>query len=207
MRLNVLNNNLVEIQQERFICELMYAGLDHNMTGRAIYEEIGFGNHAYVHPDLWEKLQKLIPWLEEKQLKMKIFDAYRPPMAHRKLREVIPQPGFFAADAAISPHCRATAVDVCLCDENGKELSYPTLVDAYDPDYAKQVQKGESAAFFEYLKKARHDYVDEQVPEQIHNRQELKALMESVGLKALPHEWWHYELPEGRTEAYPMLEF
>lgn len=198
--------NLIEINDPHFIVELMYAGTAHNMTGRPVYQEIGFGNKALVHKDLWQKLQKLIPWLEQHRRKIKIFDAYRPPLAHRKLREVIPQEGFFAIDPSVSPHCRATAVDLCLTDEDGRELAYPTLVDAYDEHYAQDVQNGQSAAFFEYLKQARHDYTGG-MQQARRNRDELRALMESVGLKALPHEWWHYELPEGREDGkYPMIK-
>ena len=51
----------VEISDPDFIVELMYAGLNHNMTGRAVYQEIGLGNHAYIHQDMWQVLQKAIP--------------------------------------------------------------------------------------------------------------------------------------------------
>lgn len=200
-----MTESLVEINNPHFIIELMYADTKQNMTGRPVYREIGFGNRGLVHKDLWAKLEKLIPWLEEHKRKLKVFDAYRPPLAHQKLREVIPQPGFFAIDPSVSPHCRATAVDVCLTDKNGVELEYPTLVDAYDPHYAAQVQNGQSEAFFEYLKKARHDY-EGAAAQALQNRFDLKKLMEGIGLKALPHEWWHYELPDGREDAkYPMI--
>ena len=57
--------NLVEIIDPHFVVDLMYAGTAHNMTGCPVYEEIGMGNHAYVHQDLWSALQKLIPYLEK----------------------------------------------------------------------------------------------------------------------------------------------
>lgn len=200
-------DSLVEINNPYFVVDLMYAGTKQNMTGKAVYLEIGFGNKAFVHKELWDKLIKLVPWLETHQRKVKIFDAYRPPLAHQKLREIIPQPGFFAANPATSPHCRGTAVDLCLIDENGIELEYPTLVDAYNPFYAKEVQSGNSETFFDYLKKAHHDY-NEGSKQALRNRDELRELMESIGLKALPHEWWHYELPHGREDnKYPMIEY
>lgn len=204
--MKMTNPNLIEINDPHFIVELMYAGTNHNMTGQPVYQQIGFGNKAFVHKDLWDKLKNLIPFLEQKGWKLKIYDAYRPPLAHQKLREVIPQPGFFALDPAISPHCRATAIDVALIDENGREFVYPTAVDAYDTYYAKEVQAGRSDEFFNYLKKARHDYEDADNSTAIANRRLLKETMESIGLKALPHEWWHYELPDGRTEKYPMIQ-
>ena len=175
------------------------------MTGVAVYEEIGFGNKAFVHKDLWEKLQKTIPYLEKHHLKMKIYDAYRPPLAHQRLKEVIPEPGFFASSPAASKHCHATAVDICLCHEDGTELRYPTKVDAFDAAYAEQIQNGISAPFFEYLKQAGHDY-DEADAEALQNRRELLKLMEGVGLESCMHEWWHYDLPNGKDENHPMIE-
>lgn len=104
------SENLVEIKNERFLIDMMYAGYE-NMTLSPIYMEIGFGNRAYVRAELWEKLQKLIPILRQRRLKLKIRDAYRPPLAHTLLRKIIPQPGFFASTAARSYHCHAAAID------------------------------------------------------------------------------------------------
>lgn len=201
-----MNPNLVEIKSDDyFIIDMMYASLKNNMTGVAVYQDMGIGNRAFVHKDLWQKLKQVIPYLKEKNLKMKICDAYRPPLAHAKMKEIIPQPGFFASSPERSQHCHGTAIDVCLCHPDGKELVYPTNVDAYDETYAKQVQNGNLDPFFEYLKKAHHDYFDEN-KEALDNREELKKLMESVGLESISSEWWHYDLPEGRSEKYPMID-
>lgn len=197
--------NYVEISGPDFIVELMYAGLNHNMTGRAVYQEIGLGNHAYIHQDMWQVLQKAIPWLRAKNLKMKIFDAARPVIAHQKLLELIPIKGYFAAAPEKSQHCHGTAIDVCLCRADGTELTYPTLVDAYSPKLAQEVQQGQTDNLQTYLQQARHDYMDSKDPTAISNRQELKALMESIGLNSIPHEWWHYNLPHGLD--YPLFEY
>ena len=159
--------DLIEINDSHFIVDLMYAGLKHNMTGRAVYREIGLGNRALVHKDLWTCLQKLIPHLEQTRQKLKIFEAFRPPRAHRLLFAAIPQDGFFIPEAEKSPHCRATAVDVALTNADGTELAYPTLVDAYDETYAKEVQNGNLTGFFEHLKKASLDYQDPSILEAI----------------------------------------
>ncbi len=202
-----MDKNLVEIKSDDyFIVDMMYASLKNNMTGVAVYEEIGLGNRAFVHRDLWERLQQVIPYLKGHKLKLKIGDAYRPPLAHKRLKEIIPQPGFFAASPERSQHCRGTAVDVCLCDEQGVELEYPTKMDAFDANYAKEVQSGQTEGFLKYLPKAHHDYADAETPA-IKNRQELKRLMESIGLSSINHEWWHYNLPEGNSDKYPLIEF
>lgn len=86
----MIPDTYTEIRGEPFIIDMMYAGLNNNMTGRAVYAEIGLGNRAFVHRDMWNVLQKAIPTLERLNLKMKICDAGRPVIAHRILTEIIP---------------------------------------------------------------------------------------------------------------------
>lgn len=205
-----MGEDLIEIKTDtHFVVDLMYAGTTHNMTGQPVYQEIGLGNHAYVHKDLWFCLQKLIPYLDKTGRRLKIYEAFRPVAAHKLLFAAIPQDGFFVPEAERSPHCRAAAVDVALLEADGVELVYPTKVDAYDENFAKEVQSGHLESFFKYLQKATLDYQDASIPEAIHNRDELCRLMQSIGLVPVPrrHEWWHYELPAARTDKYPLIEF
>ncbi|MBR6663934.1 MAG: hypothetical protein IKL33_03810, partial [Alphaproteobacteria bacterium] len=74
----------VEIKGEDFIIDMMYANTSNNMLGIPVYEDIGLGNRAFVHRDMWEVLKKVIPILRQKNLKMKICDAARPVKAHQK---------------------------------------------------------------------------------------------------------------------------
>lgn len=140
----MIPDTYTEIRGEPFIIDMMYAGLNNNMTGRAVYAEIGLGNRAFVHRDMWNVLQKAIPTLERLNLKMKICDAGRPVIAHRILTEIIPIKGFFALEPEKSQHCHGTAVDVCLCSPDGQELAYPTRVDAYEAQIAQEAQQGKT---------------------------------------------------------------
>ena len=187
-----MNKNLVQITDPHFIIDMIYARAN-NMVGRAVYKEIGFGNHAYLHKDAAEKLLSLIPALEKGGYKMRICDAYRPPLAHNKLLEIIPIEGFFAKNYERSNHCHGTAVDICLTNLEGNNLTYPTEIDAYELRFHQQVIKGEFQEFQKHLVKARHDYMGAS-KEAIENRAFLKALMETHGFESIPHEWWHYNL-------------
>ena len=115
----------------------------------------------------------------------------------------------FISEAKLSPHCRGTAIDVAIIGKDGKELIYPTEVDAYSPYFAKEIRQGNFEEFFSYLKKASLDYQDSSIPEAIKNRNDLYNLMTSLGLISTPrrHEWWHYELAEGRSDKYPLIDF
>lgn len=188
------NCDLMLFEDSHFIVDMMYARKN-NMTGRAVYEEIGFGNRAFVHKKVAENLLSLVPVLDEIKCKMRICDAYRPPLAHIKLLEIIPREGFFAANPERSNHCHGTAVDVCLTDINGHNLEYPTEIDAYEEKYQKQVVNGEFDEFWAHLKKARHDY-EGTSKLQIANRRFLKELMEIHGFSSISHEWWHYNLAD-----------
>ena len=200
----MLSEELVEISGERFIIDLMYAS-EKNMTMYPVYEKIGFGNRALVRKEVWECLQKIIPYLEEHKLKMKICDVYRPPIAHMMLKDIIPTEGFFAPTAEQSLHCHGTAIDCCLTDETGNCLIYPTEVDAFDEGCAHQLLQGNADEFKLHLQKARHDYDNPTQPEAMANRQELKNLMEAVGFESLMHEWWHYNLVDGRN--FPIINW
>lgn len=196
-------NGLILFKHPLFITDMMYAR-PNNMVGRAVYDEIGFGNKAYMHKDVAEALLSLVPVLEENNLKMRICDAYRPPLAHQKMVEIVPIKGFFKADYRASNHCHGTAIDVCLTDVNGNNLPYPTEIDAYEPQFQQQVAAGDFSAFRQHLQKARHDWLDAP-QEAIKNREFLKNLMETHGFESIPHEWWHYNL-RGWAE-YPVIEW
>jgi len=176
------------------------------MLGRAVYKEIGYGNAAYMHVDVKSALLKLVPFLEENSLKMRICDAYRPPVAHKKLLEIIPRSKakFFAETPEKSSHCHGTAIDICLTDIHGHNLIYPTEIDAYEKHFQKQVSIGRFDEFDLHLQKARHDYQGAPA-EAIKNREQLKFLMESAGFEAILHEWWHYNIKGWQN--YPVIEW
>jgi len=196
---------LILLNDDHFIVDMMYAR-SNNMVGRAVYQEIGFGNVAFLRREALQQLLALIPELDKMRVKMRVCDAYRPPVAHERLLEIIPRSKakFFAATPDRSNHCHGTAVDICLTDFNGNNLMYPTEIDAYEEKYSKQVLNGQFADFDKHLIKARHDYMGAS-SEAIENRERLKAMMESVGFESIMHEWWHYNLKGWQN--YPMVEW
>lgn len=197
--------NLIEVKSDDvFFVNMMYFSTD-NMLMQDIYGKIGLGNRCFVHNDLWLLLQKLIPELKKNNLKLKICDAYRPPLAHEMMREIIPMTGFFAATPERSQHCHASAIDVVLLDENGNELEFPCQVDAYEAKYAKAIANGEWDAFKAHLERAKYSWNATEDASKIANRDKLRSLMEAAGFQAIEHEWWHFNLPN--KENYPLVNF
>ena len=190
---------------EFFTVDMMYAGVN-NMLRTNIYERVGLGNRCFVCDDMYACLQRLAPMLRQRGLKLKICDAYRPPLAHRLMKEIIPMSGFFAAEPEKSQHCHASAVDVSLINAaTGQELSFPCEVDAYTPYFAEQIALGKWDEFRTHLEKAKYSWNNPQDAAKIANRSLLRSLMEQSGLQALEHEWWHFNLPD--KAKYPMVEF
>lgn len=200
--------DMVEISDPHFIIDMIYAHRN-NLISADVYNPIGIGNRAFVRRALWERLQKAIPWLEEHNLRMKICDAYRSPEAHMAMKTAIHEegPGMFASRPVISKHCHGTAIDVVLTDTDGNELSYPTKIDCYTPEFAAQIQAGNTAEYYEYCKQGRHDYQNPAMSAEIANRDQLRALMEDIGLQSYMGEWWHYEMPDEFNFTFPLINW
>ncbi len=197
--------NLVEIKGDTFIIDMMYA-VTENITMHPVYEEVGFGNKAYARIEVADKLQKVAEHLKKLNLKMRIRDAYRPPVAHQRILQILPVKGLFASKAENSLHCYGTAIDCCLTDVNGHDLEYPTAIDAYEKKYAKQIADGKTDEFYQHFAKAGTDYFDEKIEQAIKNRELLKKIMTDCGFEGINSEWWHFQLPKGK-ELYPLIEW
>lgn len=187
-----------------FIIDLMYFGTQ-NMLLQDIYGKVGLGNRCFVRPELKEILENLRKELQKQNLRLKIKDGYRPPKAHELMLKIIPMEGFFARSPERSQHCHGSAIDIILCDEMGKELKFPCNVDGYEKHFAQEIRNGEWAAFRQHLERGKYSWESAQEKEAIANRNLQRAILESVGLKALEHEWWHFNMPD--KEHYGMVDF
>ncbi len=202
-RLVLKEIQLVEIQTDDvWVIDMMYAKKE-NMMQLPVYQQVGLGNRCFVHPDLANCLENLKPLLRERHLKLKICDAYRPIDAFYLMKKIIPMRGFFALSPECSQHCHASAVDVTLLDDKGRELEFPCHVDAYEEKFAKQIALGQWDEFRLHLLKAKYDWYESGFEKEIAHRTLLRDLMEAVGLKALEHEWWHFNLPN--KDKYPLV--
>ena len=69
-------------------------------------------NECYIHKIAYEHLDLAVQIAKKKQnLKIKIFDAYRPVYVQKKLWECLPDPNFIAPPDKGSPHSRGVAID------------------------------------------------------------------------------------------------
>jgi len=177
-------SSLKTLSGDPFIVDLQY-NTEHNFLKKNVYREFGL-SQCYVHPDLLAKLQKLAPLLQEKNLKLVMWDCYRPLDVQKAMWKLVPDSRYVANPKVGSNHNRGIAVDVSLACADGNPMEMPS-------------------AFDDFSAKASPAYVckdDEKA--KCENRQLLIQLMAQVGLKPLNSEWWHYQL-EG-SKKYPIVE-
>lgn len=174
---------LVKLQGERFIFDLKYAS-DDNFLQRDVYSAFDLAA-CYLHPKLYSKIRALEPELAARDLKLVIFDCYRPLEVQEAMWEILPDSRYVANPKRGSLHNRGSAIDCALADAAGALMVFPTGFDSF-----------EEKAWQSYTCPIADD-------EPCRNRDLLKALMVGVGLHAIRTEWWHYQLPEAKN--YPVL--
>ena len=158
-----------------------------------------------VHPELHDRLMQLEKELIKQNLILVIYDAFRPLSVQKFMYETAPDylKPYIAPpplpDSKRGFHPRGVAIDCYLTDMAGKSLAFPTKPDAFYAGYEKDPN------YHIYLKKCHRDYDGPDITdEEKNNRALLEKMMQSVGLEGLPHEWWHFNLPN--AWQYPLIK-
>ena len=174
---------LVRIAPPEFDLEvgLAYAAAD-NFTGRPVFRADA---EAWLHPDAADCLGHAVALARELDLRLHIFDAFRPQAAQWALWNHTPDPEFIADPRRGSPHSRGVAVDLTLLDKRGRVLEMGTPFD----DFTKASHHASTAISSEAQR----------------NRFLLLGLMSAAGWDFYRNEWWHYQLFDARAK-YPLIE-
>jgi zinc D-Ala-D-Ala dipeptidase len=164
--------------------ELRYAGAN-NFLGKKIYPLL---TTTYLRKKAVLALAEIQKELNNQQLGVKIFDAYRPYAATEMMWKLVQDDRYTADPKKGSGHNRGAAVDLTIIDlTTSKELDMGTGFDNFSDT-------------------AHHAFAD--LPkEALQNRLLLKTVMEKHGFKALDTEWWHYSLPDAKTYDLLNLSF
>jgi len=161
------------------VLDIRYA-TSNNFTHHIIYESAA----CYVHQDIVKPLQRVVAELAQHNLKLKIFDAYRPVSAQFIFWEIIPDERFIANPYTTgSNHSRGVAIDATLVDAAGNELAMPTPFDTFDET-------------------AYSTFRDLPAPV-LANRTFFHTLMQNHDFIPLPTEWWHFDF--GNRNNYPII--
>lgn len=177
-----MSGMLTKITSPEFDVELMLAyATAENITGAPIYD---VNAECFLHPDAAEKLLEAINLAAQLDLRIKVFDAYRPSEAQWVLWNHNPDPEFLADPRRGSPHSRGVAVDLTLIDAQGKELEMGTPFD----DFTVQSHHGNTEVSAQAQR----------------NRHLLMGIMTTAGWDFYRNEWWHYQLFNAR-QNYEVL--
>ncbi len=151
------------------VTDVKYATKD-NFTGKILYPTA----NVYARKIVAENLSKVNSYLlKNYNLRIKIFDCYRPLSVQKKMWAIMPNEDYVANPAKGSRHNRGAAVDVTLIDSLGNELDMGT-------------------GFDDFTKKANRNYPD--LPEYVvKNRKILDDAMIKFGFEPIRTEWWHFD--------------
>lgn len=161
--------------------DLKYATMD-NFMHEKLYPPT---SNTFLRKPAADSLKKVIEYLKEKNLTIKIFDAYRPYSVTEKMWEQVKDSRYAADPSKGSGHNRGSAVDLTLIDlTTKKELNMGT-------------------GFDNFTDSAHIDFTN-LPPDILNNRNILKSTMEKFGFVQLTTEWWHYYLPN--SSSYELLD-
>lgn len=158
------------------VVDLRY-GTSNNVAGRRLYPP---GMPCLLRKSSARKLALAQSYLEREGFGLKVWDAYRPPQAHRALWNAAPFSGYVVPPSqGLSRHCAGVAVDVTLVDAQGREMRMPSKYDDFTPAASSHYRGGD--------------------PEIQRNVERLQRAMRRAGFVTIPNEWWHFD--EAGVEA------
>jgi len=163
-----------------FVYDVRYA-TENNFTGKILYQS----TKIFLRKSAADSLKKVNEYLKNNyNLRLKIFDGYRPLSVQKFMWSVFPDENYVANPSKGSRHNRGAAVDLTLVDMNSKELNMGT---GYD----------------DFTEKAHSNYKN--LPEQIlKNRNILINTMQRFGFHPIETEWWHFDFKDWKN--YSVLD-
>ncbi|KRM59137.1 M15 family metallopeptidase [Secundilactobacillus malefermentans] len=159
------------------IVDLKYATAA-NFTGKKVYDF----SQAISRAGTVKKLGIAAKILRQQGFRIKIWDAYRPTYAQKKLYEVYPDEMWVAKPNPNYSHEKGVTFDLTLTDLDGNEVDM-------------------QSDFDDFTGKAKRSYPRSVVQEK--NYQALKIAMEQAGFHGYENEWWDY-MDDDADEYGPM---
>lgn len=159
--------------------DIRYATSD-NFTKSKIYDCA----RCLLRPEAAEAIVTAHKALKKKGLGLKMFDCYRPRPYQQRLWDKVPNPDYVTPPAKGSMHSRGAAVDLTIVDSKGNELDMGTPYD--------------------YFGREAHTDNNKLPQKVLANRRILREAMESVGLKGIRTEWWHFSY---QSKNWPLSDY
>ncbi|MBK6932094.1 MAG: D-alanyl-D-alanine dipeptidase [Saprospirales bacterium] len=122
--------------------------------------------------------------LRQQGLSLKMYDCYRPRPYQQRLWDKVPDPNYVTPPEKGSMHSRGAAVDLTIVDAQGNELDMGTPYDYFG-------------------REAHTDYTNLPATA-LNNRRLLRRAMQSVGLRGIRTEWWHFSY---QGKSFPLSDW
>ncbi len=159
------------------VIDIRYSTAD-NFVGRPVYPRA----RCVLRSSVAQALARVARAAAARDLRLHIWDCYRPFSVQEQLWKVVPDPRYVARPIRRnglpvqgSKHNRGAAVDLTLERTNGVLLDMPTDYD----DFSAAAHRGSGLA----------------TRTQATNVRLLEELMVAEGFAPLPTEWWHFDGP------------
>ncbi|MDO8366386.1 MAG: D-alanyl-D-alanine dipeptidase [Saprospiraceae bacterium] len=159
--------------------DIRYATTD-NFTKAKIYDCA----RCLLRPEAAEAIVSAHKALKKQGLGLKMFDCYRPRPYQQRLWDKVPNPDYVTPPSKGSMHSRGAAVDLTIVDSKGNELDMGTPYD--------------------YFGREAHTDNNQMPQKVLANRWILREAMESVGLKGIRTEWWHFSY---QRKVWPLSDY
>ncbi|NDV78081.1 M15 family metallopeptidase [Dysgonomonas sp. 511] len=171
----------VSRQDSTIKCDLKYATTD-NFTKTILYDSLF--NTIYLHPLAAKKLLEAQRYLKKlhPELNLLVYDGVRPLSVQKKMYTVVQNTKYAAYVANPSRtglHNYGMAVDLTICDQNGKPLDMGTPFDFFGRAAGTNKEAELLAAGL-------------LTSRQVKNRRLLRKVMTSAGFLTISGEWWHF---------------
>jgi D-alanyl-D-alanine dipeptidase len=157
----------IDFNSSGMIANIVYAD-----TLNFMREKIYDCAKCFLRPEAYAALLKANELAKKQQLKLMIFDCYRPKIYQIKMYNIVKNPDYVALPGKGSMHNKGLAIDIGLADINGKMLDM-------------------GSAFDEFSEKAHYTFSNIS-PAAKANRKKLREIMVISGFKPYDKEWWHF---------------
>lgn len=157
----------INFEKNGFVEKMAYATTK-NFTKQKIYPCA----ECYLRKEVADALEKANEKAKMMDLKIVIFDCYRPLSLQKKMFDIVKNSDYVADPQKASKHNRGCALDVSLADKNGTLLNMGTDFD----DFSENSHYANTNLDSEERK----------------NRKILRNLMAEFGFIPYDKEWWHF---------------
>ncbi|MDF1815835.1 MAG: M15 family metallopeptidase [Verrucomicrobiales bacterium] len=136
-----------------------------------------------IHGGAGKKLRNAQREVASQGYALKIWDAWRPPEAHKALWDAVKDPRYVVPpEKGLSWHCYGISIDLTLVKTDGSPVKMPTKFDVF-------------------TKQAASNYTGND-PEIKKNLSVLQNAMRNAGFTKINDEWWHFDDKTSAKKVY-----